>query len=87
LSALAGGHFITGAWALVMIHDFHRGKDFKSEGLELEMPLFSLFTPELSERFQALFGSNAHQIDFRKYSKVFNPQVKRYKFGFEQLLK
>ena len=26
LAALAGGHFITGAWALVMIHDHHRGR-------------------------------------------------------------
>jgi ABC-type sugar transport system substrate-binding protein len=87
LSALAGGHFITGAWALVMIYDFHRGKDFNTEGLELEMPLFTLFTPDLSDRFQAIFGINAHKIDFRKYSKALNPPIKRYKFGFEQLLK
>ncbi|HLO95511.1 MAG TPA: ABC transporter substrate-binding protein, partial [Burkholderiaceae bacterium] len=29
LSALAGGHFLCGAWALVMIHDYHQGRDFK----------------------------------------------------------
>ena len=35
LTSLAGGHFITGAWAMVMIYDYHHGRDFADEGLEL----------------------------------------------------
>ncbi|NBS09478.1 MAG: sugar ABC transporter substrate-binding protein [Betaproteobacteria bacterium] len=87
LSALAGGHFITGAWALVMIYDHHHGKDFANEGLELELPMFALFTPALADRFQQVFNSKTQKIDFRKYSKALNPRVQRYAFGFEQLLK
>ena len=86
LSALAGGHFVTGAWAMVMIHDHHRGKDFVDQGLELEMPMFALFTPQLADRFQAVFNGKK-PIDFQRYSKVLNPHVQRYAFGFEQLLK
>jgi len=26
-------------------------------------------------------------VDYRRYSKVLNPQVRRYEFGFEQLLR
>ena len=26
-------------------------------------------------------------VDYRRYSKVLNPQVRRYAFGFEQLLR
>ena len=86
LSALAGGHFVTGAWAMVLIHDHHRGKDFADQGLELEMPMFALFTPQLADRFQAVFNGKK-PIDFQRYSKVLNPRVQRYAFGFEQLLK
>ncbi|WP_342130655.1 ABC transporter substrate-binding protein [Hydrogenophaga sp. OTU3427] len=87
LAALAGGHFITGAWALVMIHDFHRGRDFKDEGLTLERSMFALFTPKSAAVFMARFGDNLDQIDFSRYSKARNPRLRRYDFGFEQLLR
>jgi ABC-type sugar transport system substrate-binding protein len=44
LTSLAGGHFITGAWSLVMIYDYHHGRDFADEGLELRRPMFAEFT-------------------------------------------
>ena len=40
LSALAGGHFMAGAWALVMLYDYAHGVDFASEGLELRTSIF-----------------------------------------------
>lgn len=87
LSALAGGHFITGAWALVMIHDHHRGRDFADEGLALQRPMFTLFNERTADLFLARFGTGASAVDFRRYSKVLNPQVRRYEFGFQQLLR
>jgi ABC-type sugar transport system substrate-binding protein len=88
LSALAGGHFITGAWAMVMIYDYHHGRDFIYEGLELNRPMFTLFTPDEAERFMKRFGDlSALTIDFRSYSKVLNPKLKKYQFGFGQLLR
>jgi hypothetical protein len=87
LSALAGGHFITGAWAMIMIYDFDHGKDFASESVELTAPMFTLFTPEKVKTFQARFNNPSQRIDFRKYSKVLNPNIKQYEFGFEQFLK
>lgn len=87
LAALAGGHFITGAWALVMIHDHHRGRDFADEGLALERPMFTLFDERTADIFLARFGPRAEPLDYRRYSKVLNPRVRRYAFGFEQLLR
>lgn len=87
LAALAGGHFITGAWALVMIHDHHRGRDFADEGLALERPMFTLFNARTADTFLTRFGDRAAPLDYRRYSKVLNPQVRRYEFGFEQLLR
>jgi ABC-type sugar transport system substrate-binding protein len=88
LSALAGGHFIAGAWSLVLIHDYHHGRDFADEGLELEQPMFALFTPKLADRFLVKYGDmRFDQVDFRRFSKTLNPALKRYDFSFEQLLR
>jgi ABC-type sugar transport system substrate-binding protein len=86
LTALAGGHFITGAWALVMIYDYHHGRDFADEGLELQRPMFAEFTPQLADRYIARFSGGFDGVDFGRYSKAKNPGLKRYSFGFAQLL-
>jgi ABC-type sugar transport system substrate-binding protein len=86
LTSLAGGHFITGAWALVMIYDYHHGRDFADEGLELRRPMFAEFTPALADRYIERFSGGFNGVDFNRYSKVRNPKLKRYNFGFGQLL-
>jgi ABC-type sugar transport system substrate-binding protein len=87
LSSLAGGHFFTGAWAIVMIHDYAHGKDFANQGLELTIPMFTLFTPEKAKIFLNRFGDSPKPIDFKKYSKVYNPNITNYQFGFEGFLR
>jgi len=86
MTALAGGHFITGAWALVMIYDYHHGHDFADEGLELRRPMFAEFTPALADRYIERFSGGFDGVDFSRYSKVRNAKLKRYNFGFAQLL-
>jgi len=86
LTSLAGGHFITGAWALVMIYDYHHGRDFAGEGLELQRPMFAEFTPPLADRYIERFSGGFDGVDFSRYSKVRNPQLQNYNFGFAQLL-
>jgi hypothetical protein len=61
LTALAGGHFIAGAFGLVMLYDYHHGKDFKEEGLELDRSMFILFSKDDARRFQRHFG----RLEFR----------------------
>jgi hypothetical protein len=89
LAALAGGHFICGAWGLVMLYDYHHGHDFAlDEGLELDHSMFALFDARMADRFLERYGElRFDSIDFARYSKVLNPQRKRYDFTFEQLLR
>lgn len=87
MEALAGGHFMCGAWALVLIHDHAQGRDFANEGLELVQPMFSLFDAKLARRFMERFQDGVPKMDFRAYSKVRNPKLKHYDFSFAQLLK
>lgn len=86
LTALAGGHFITGAWAMVLIYDHFRSRDFRDEGLMQERSMFALFDPRLADVFLSRFGQGYGRIDFRRYSKLLNPQLRHYDFGFAQLL-
>jgi len=87
LSALAGGHFLCGAWALVMIHDHHRGRDFKDLGLMQQQGMFMLFSAQDAERFLARHGKGLTGLDFRRYSRVLNPGQARYTFDARVLLR
>lgn len=87
LSVLAGGHYMTGAWSLVVLHDYHHGVDFAgNEGLEMEQFMFHLFTPETARWFLERFSNRVPDIDFRPFSKYLNPELSQYQFGFGQLL-
>ena len=86
LTALAGGHFLAGAWALVMLYDYHRGIDFLDEGLEVKRPMFVLFDERSSAQFEKRFTDKGAKLDFRRYSKHLNPDVTAYDFDLAKLL-
>ena len=87
LSALAGGHFLCGAWALVMIHDHHRGHDFSDLGLMQQQGMFMLFSAQDAERFLARHGKGLADLDFRHYSRAIKPGLARYTFDARVLLR
>ena len=86
LTALAGGHFLAGAWALVLLFDYHRGVDFRAEGLELVYPMFKLFSAHSSLRFEKSFGTGQRPLDFKPFSKYHHPALRHYDFDLEKLL-
>lgn len=87
LAALAAGHFMTGAWSLVLLYDYHHGHDFASEGLQLHPTIFSTVSRQQAQRFLQLFADNDYKgIRFRQFSKFANPALQRYAFGFSTLL-
>lgn len=87
LAALAGGHFMAGAWAMVMLYDYHHGHDFAAEGLEQSRPMFLLFGKAEARRYLARFGTAMPRLDFRPFSKRLNPQLRRYDFSLGALLR
>jgi ABC-type sugar transport system substrate-binding protein len=87
LTALAGGHFICGAWALVLVYDHSRGRDFAAEALEYNRTMFTLFDAESATRFVERYAEGFSGIDFRRYSKAANLKLVRYDFDFGQFLR
>lgn len=87
LLALAGGHFITGAFALIMLYDYQHGKDFASLGLEQTHSMFILFSEAEADLFMQHFANlNFDKVDFRRFSKVINPGLAVYPFSFRSVL-
>ncbi|MBV8678817.1 MAG: ABC transporter substrate-binding protein [Aquitalea sp.] len=87
LTALAAGHFMTGAWSLVMLYDYQHGRDFADEGLMLQPPIFSAMTTQQAQHFIQRFAQdNFRSIHFKQFSRVGNPALQHYAFRFSSLL-
>lgn len=87
LTALVGGHFLLGAWTMVQLFDHSRGVDFVSEGLEQQRAMFVLFDTDLARKFEQRMSQPGLAIDFKRFSKVLNPKLRRYAFEAEHWLK
>lgn len=79
-----GGHFMDGAWALVMLYDHIQGIDFDRP----KMSRFSAIFRDNYLEYQTHFGSsNWRQIDFTKFTKAHNPKLLKYDFGLDAMLR
>lgn len=87
LTALAGGHHMAGAWAIVLLHDYHQGRDFiDAEGnAELHYSMFSLID-QRSARHLLERRRMGRSMDFCPYSRVCNPARDQYDFSFQRWL-
>jgi ABC-type sugar transport system substrate-binding protein len=86
LVASVGGHFLEGAWAMVLLCDYAHGIDFASERVDWRSEMLPL-TKDSVENYFKLFGAgNWRRIDFRRYSKFYNPDLKHYSFSIKPLL-
>ncbi|MFH1134651.1 MAG: transporter substrate-binding domain-containing protein [Pseudomonadota bacterium] len=78
MHADVGGHFFEGAWAVLLMHDYLQGRDFATEGLEFTTSMPAVTRDNLSSITNFLSLDPAG-IDFRRYSKVYNPTRLEYK--------
>ncbi|MFB2862077.1 ABC transporter substrate-binding protein [Aeromonas sp. MdU4] len=88
MSASIGGHFMLGAWSLVLLYDYHHGKDFADEGVQVRQRLFGVIDAQNVDQYLSVFGDeNWQKIDFTRFSKELNPSLKKYDFSIEAILR
>jgi ABC-type sugar transport system substrate-binding protein len=87
LTATLTGHFMEGAWALILLHDYHLGHDFISEGTEFHSKFQLLTNANMGTYMPLLNEKKWHKINFKHFSKVYNPSIKKYDFSMENALK
>ena len=80
-----GGHFLVGAWAMVILRDLHDGRDFAEEDVRLQFPMAAIDRP-VARRFPNIGETDWRQVDFTRFSKVRNPAVTRYGFTTDAVL-
>jgi hypothetical protein len=88
LSASMFGHFLEGAWALILVHDYHYGIDFANEpGVRLSTPL-SIINADNYGQYKVLLQKDGWEaIDFRRFSKKYHQELKTYNFNINQFIK
>jgi ABC-type sugar transport system substrate-binding protein len=82
--ASVGGHFLDGAWALILLFDHHHGRDF---GPTQGGSHFALADRSSADEYERLLTQQGVQrVDFSKLSKVRNPALAAYDFSVQSLL-
>ncbi|MGA9524198.1 MAG: ABC transporter substrate-binding protein [Myxococcaceae bacterium] len=87
LAVTFGGHFLEGAWALVLIYDHAHGKDFGTAGTVWRTELVPITREDLPGSMHVVGnGRPWDTMDFRSYSRVANPGRTGYRFSPAALL-
>lgn len=90
LAATAAGDYLIGAWAVVLLHDFHHGTDFARHGgvnQKLDY-LHVVHRANVARYDQALFGQD-DRLDFAQFAKARRPRPEAgpYAFSLEGLMR
>ena len=67
-----GGHFLGGAWAMVMLRDYHDGRDFAEEDARLQFPMGAIDLP-LARRFPEIGKVDWRNVDFTRFQQDAQP--------------
>ena len=81
-----GGHFLLGAWAMVLLRDYQDGRDFAEEDVRLQIPMGAFDLP-VARRFPEIGKADWRRVDFTRFSKSRNPAVTRYTFTPDAVLR
>lgn len=82
-----GSHYLEGAKALILVHDYHYGLDFaKTQGVMIQTQLKPVTGDNAAGYRDKLSNLDWRKIDFKRFSKKYNPELKSYDFTLDQLL-
>jgi ABC-type sugar transport system substrate-binding protein len=83
LAATAAGNFLIGAWAIVLLHDYHHGQDFAAHGgVAQTFDYFIVHRANLA-RYQEVVMKRLDALDVTRYSKVLHPSPGAYNFSLK----
>jgi len=88
LAASLGSHFFIGAWAMVMLHDYHHGQDFAAHGgVAQKLDYMCVVNRETAQRYGQAVYERDGALDFGAYSKARHPKAGRYDFNLAPLVR
>ena len=88
LAATVGSHFFIGAWAIVLLHDYHHGLDFAAQGgVAQKLDYMYVVNRDNAPRYDRAVYKREGALDFSAYSKVLHPKPGPYDFNLAPLLR
>lgn len=88
LAASVGSHFFIGAWAMVLLNDYHRGRDFATAGgPSQKLDYMVVVNRGNAANYDRAVYQRTEAFDFRAYSRTLRPGIKRYDFNLAPLLR
>lgn len=83
-----GGHYMDGAWAVIVFYDYFHGIKFKTNGAtRFSSQMMPLTSKNIDEYQRKMNTNNWKKVNFRKFSKKLNPDLKEYNFSPYAVLK
>ena len=87
MAASMGGHFMEGGRAMILAFDYEHGEDFAAElGTTILTRMRIMDQSNVEEYAKKLGDRNWEKVDFRKFSKFYNKELKHYDFSLKNLL-
>lgn len=83
-----GSHFFIGAWAMVLLHDYHNGLDFAAHGgVRQKLDHLYVITPDNASRYYQVVYDHTDALDFSVFSKRLHPSSGDYTFSLAPLMR
>ena len=80
-----GGHFLDGAWAVILLNDYLSGEDFAHQQLRFKSLMLAAEGKDL-DRFAPYFSMDPKAVDFARHSLALNPDRLYYNFDLQTAL-
>lgn len=81
-----GGHFLAGAWVMVLLYDYENGRDFAELSTHLSFPMSAIHAGNAEAYMDAFGDGDWSRIDFKRFSRADNPNLGNYPFNLTTLL-
>lgn len=79
-----GGQFMEPAWSLIMLYDYHHGLDFGDMGNYIfHSEAYAVTKQNVADFRKYFLPDDWGKIDFRRFTKTHNPDIKEYDFSLE----
>ncbi|MBU2711053.1 ABC transporter substrate-binding protein [Zooshikella harenae] len=87
MTASIGGHFMDGAWSVILLHDYFNGIDFADEHVSMRSQMNVITTENIGAYLHHFSGQQWDKIDFTIFSKYYNTDLQQYSFTLNEVMK
>lgn len=81
-----GGHFLAGAWSMIILRDYANGKDFAKKSAIVRFPMTAITKENIMRYRLSLGDKNWSNIDFNRFTLNDKVNAKNYQFTLNKLL-